>query len=345
LPGEIPQYKIKINNIQLEEDVIINIVEITVINKINAPSTCLVRINDTEMKFIDSKNFKEGSEIEVNLGFGNNTGKIFQGDLTGFTAKLSISGGCYLLLKGHGLLHRLNRAKKIRSFVKLTESDIIKKMAGESGMMPNVETFNSVFDFKMQKDQTDFEYILTQAQLHNCIVYSDNKNFYFKNLNSRQENGIKLNFGIELLDFNIDLDTTKLVNEVEVRGWNVLKQEKIVGKATTSNVTKKIGGNKAGVDNVKSKFTNAKASFAKQEISDLNRAKDLAACYLTDNSLNYINATGKCIGNNKIKAGEIIEIAKIGEKYSGKYFVRKVKHVFNINSGYYTFVDLQRNCN
>ncbi|MCP4136004.1 MAG: hypothetical protein GY754_33855, partial [bacterium] len=54
-------------------------------------------------------------------------------------------------------------------------------------------------------------------------------------------------------------------------------------------------------------------------------------------------STGRCAGNCKVKAGSMLELKALGEKFSGKYFVTSVKHKFVPLVGFETFFFVEKN--
>ncbi len=62
-----------------------------------------------------------------------------------------------------------------------------------------------------------------------------------------------------------------------------------------------------------------------------------------DMALSYIRGEGVCYGRPDLKAGAMVTIDGVGEKYSGLYYITAVKHTWNASHGYYCRFNYQRN--
>jgi phage protein D len=239
----------------------------------------------------------------------------------------------------------LTRARKTRSFVNKADSDIVKDIAADSKLSASADRLGKPRPFTMQVDQTDYDYLMNLARLYNCRVWTEGRKLFFKSINVKTRPVVTMAWEKDgLLEFSPILNTAGLVTAVEVRGWDNQKSQPIVGTATTAKVKDKIGGRKLGADTVKAKFGEARMIYISDTIRDKKTAEDVARDVLTRNSMEYIVASGKCIGNNKVLAGAIVKIDNVGKRFSGEYYARSVRHEYRRVSGYYTLFSLERNC-
>ena len=65
--------------------------------------------------------------------------------------------------------------------------------------------------------------------------------------------------------------------------------------------------------------------------AELNRASDT-----------LVEGSGECVGIPQIRTGVTIRLEKMGERFSGKYYVKGVTHTLN-DSGYRTRFSVRRN--
>ncbi len=321
------------------------VTEITVIDRVDSPSYFSVTVQDVEREMVDDKRFAEGTDVEIGLGFDGKTAKILSGEVTGLVPRFNRKSGSVLEIRGSSLLHRLTRARKTRSFVNKGDAEIIKDIASDSKLKAIADRLGKPRPFTMQVNQTDYDYLMDLARIHNCRVWTEDKKLFFKSINVKSRPAVSLSWDDDtLLEFNPVLSTASLVTAVEVRGWDSQKSEAVVGTATTSKVKDKIGGRKLGAETVKSKFGEATTVYISDTIRDKKTAEDVALDILTRNSMNHIVASGKCLGRSAIQAGSIVNIDNIGRRFSGEYYVRSVRHQYRRVSGYYTYLSLERNC-
>ena len=85
-----------------------------------------------------------------------------------------------------------------------------------------------------------------------------------------------------------------------------------------------------GTKEVQDKLRN-EAKVYKIDIPNLQsaEAKEIAKSKLTHASMKFLTATGVCVGEPNIKAGKIIEIAEIGKRFSGEYYIVSCEHIYS----------------
>ena len=72
-------------------------------------------------------------------------------------------------------------------------------------------------------------------------------------------------------------------------------------------------------------------------------ADQLAASWLTEIAMTYIEGYGLCIGIADLRAGELVEIEGLGRRFSGPYYVTSAEHRYSPSSGYRTAITVRRN--
>ncbi len=57
----------------------------------------------------------------------------------------------------------------------------------------------------------------------------------------------------------------------------------------------------------------------------------------------YITGEGICQGNPHLRAGKVIEIAGVGRRFMGLYYITNVEHNYSRDQGYKTAFTVRRN--
>lgn len=340
----IPEFIIYLNGPRLSVEKAADIQEIIINEKVDAPSTFMISMSDMDRKWTDSDDLSEGSEIKIQLGYKDEVDELMYGEITAISPSYRKNSDDHVLIKGSNHLHRLVRAKKTRSFSNMTDNVIFNKIANEAGLHSDTEHIGVNHSFAVQRNQTDYEYLLSISKKYNCKLWSDNKCLYVKKIKENSGEDIILEWGKTLLEFYPQLDTSNLITEVETRGWDNKNRNTVIGKATINDITQKIGGKTLGAAIVKKNFGDCQMTFLDDNIFDQKSADSAALDIITHNSMSYISASGKTQGNNKIRAGNIMELKELGGRFSGKYYVDSVKHHFSAKLGYSTSFNLVRNC-
>lgn len=340
----VPSFIVHINGTRIPPQQEGSVKRIVVNERVDSPATCSLFLSDSTREWTDSEDYSEGSELKITLGYKDDVAEVFCGEITGVNPQFRENSDDLLVVKAKNKLHRLARGKKTCSFSEVTDADIIKEIVSAAQLDDDIDDIGQTQHiFTMQRNQTDYEYISMLARKHGCKIYIKNDTFYFKKADTAEEEEVIIEWGKTLLEFNVQSDTSEQLSSVEVRGWDNENGEAIVGTAELGDIKTPFGGEKTGGALVDEFFDGAKMILIDENVIDQQSADELAKDILNGNSMNYVTGSGKCEGNHKIKVGTIIELKELGGKFSGKYFVNSLKHVFNTNSGFITHFTVSRN--
>jgi uncharacterized protein involved in type VI secretion and phage assembly len=117
------------------------------------------------------------------------------------------------------------------------------------------------------------------------------------------------------------------VDEVIVRGWDVEKQEAIVGQADNGRLYPDIEESQDG-SSWASRFGAGKLVIVNQPIANQAEADILASARFDELSGAFIDAEGIAFRRPDIKAGQKIRLESLGSRFSGSYLVTNATHVY-----------------
>jgi len=103
----------------------------------------------------DQTQFDVGKVVEIRMGTGDRLTTLMVGEITGLEAAYTSSGLPGLTVRGFDRRHRLQRGRKVRTFIKQKDSEIVSKIAQEAGLSPQVKDSKIVHDYVLQANQTD----------------------------------------------------------------------------------------------------------------------------------------------------------------------------------------------
>lgn len=338
--NNLPDFKITVNSTPLPQPIAKSVMEIIATEYMSPPNSFSVLINDPKLELIDPKNgvFTEGSRIEISLGYMNKTRKMLTGEISFVSADFSNAGATSVRLEGFDLLHRLSRGTCYRVFEGpsansgIPDSQIVSQIASEMKLSPVVDTTPERNEPRVQEHVSNLAFVEELARLSGYYLWAEEDKLFFKN-EFPAPNTIDLEWGVNLLNFNPRLSTVGLVNEVEVRGWDMKQKEGITSTAKRSSASlnefsstgsKQISEGSGG----KSRIVVVDSRISSQEDADA-----YAKTLISEQQQN-ITGTGSCIGEPEIRAGTILNMKKVG-RFSGEYIVEKVNHTFGSN-GYHT---------
>ncbi len=96
---------------------------------------------------------------------------IFYGEITGLELDLAAHGVPTTVVRCLDRSHRLHRGRQSRSFVQMTDSDIVNKIGGELGFTVHADSTSQVHDWILQNNQTNWEFLNERAARNGSRLY------------------------------------------------------------------------------------------------------------------------------------------------------------------------------
>jgi len=321
-------FKLLLNNAELKDYILSTIKEVTVEDTINKSAMFTIRIEIGDfiknIEKMDVDLFKPGDEVQISMGFDDNTKKMMTGEI--ISVEPNFQEPFSMGIRGYDRLHRLTSGTKQSPFLKKKDSDIASSIASKIGLSSNVEDTGTVFPSISQNNQSDYDFLLERANRIGYEMFVEDKTFIFRKSQDNKAPVFTFNYGLELHSFSINMRAVPEGGKVEVRGWDIKNKKEITAAA---------GGN-AGRELLPKKITGETSDLIFHEVVvDATDAENIARARYNAMLKNVITGEGKCCGNPDIRIGKTVKIEGIGDRLSGKYYVTSSVHTIN-DEGYAT---------
>jgi phage protein D len=318
---------------------------------IDTPWMATVTLNNTS-DHNWSNNAKLGDTLEIKIGPDTSKADlVFDGEVVGIEPVYDAGGETRVVLRAFDRGHRLTRGRKSRTYEKMTDADIISKIAGENSLTAKTTSdVNIKYDHVYQHNMTDWEFILQRAARIDYEVFVEKKDLNFRKRDVSKDSGITVKFDAQaeysLQRFTPRLTSAGLVQEVNVRAWDPAKKEEVLGKATAPQ--SKLGGTD-GPSAANSPFGKKFYYDVDIPVATVAEANAIAKAKLEELSLSFITGEGVMFGHPKVKAGMVVTIECGDQRFNGKYYLIGVSHRYTHEhkgggkGGYLTYFRVRRN--
>ncbi len=343
----VPEFRVKINGSDRPEVTAVAIA-VEVHQDLSAASMFTLRLLDSgattlESTLADDDLFAPGNEVEIEMGYLGATETLLVGEITGLELEYCADEAQTLVVRGYDRRHRLMRGRKTRSFAQVKDSDIAGQIASDAGLSPNTEDTGVVLEYVLQNNQTDLEFLHARAERIGYEVFVEDRTLHFR---ARQNAGAAM-FTIapdqDLIEFYPRLSTMGQVGKVAVRGWNPNDKEAIVGEAAVGDQATEMQGDSIGPEAADEAFGSSEAARTQSPVFSQAEADKIALGRFNEMALAYVSGEGVCIGRTDLRAGIVIDISGLGERFSGPYYVTSTTHSYAPSHGYRTAFTVRRN--
>ncbi len=343
-----PNIKILIQGKPISPEADADFVSVKVSEDLDTPSMFELKfvtwdVEKQQFTWIDGDLFELGNKVEIQMGYQKNLNTVMVGEITGFEPEFSQDTIPMLVVRGHDLRHRLLRGRQTKSFTQMKDSDIVSQVAKGKGLTPKVEDTQVKLEYVLQHNQTDWEFLQERAARIGYELVVDDRTLYFRPHNNAEQKLFNLTYGDDLHDFLPRLSTMNQVYQVKVQGWLPKDKKTVIATAASGKEGDKMGGSTSGAKEVQKAFGISSHTIVNQPVSSKAEAERMALGQFKNTSLGYITGEGTCQGNPHLRAGKVIEIAGVGKKFSGLYYIISVEHDYTNNEGYKTSFTVRRN--
>lgn len=344
-----PEFGIYINGSQVPIDTITaDLISLNVLDDVDAMSMFAVTLSawdaaEVKVKWVDHKLFREGNPVKIEMGYHNQLKTLFSGEITGLEPDFAEARPPTFTVRGYDRRHRLMRERKTRSFTNLKDSDIASQLAREAGLRPEVDDSKVGLPYVLQHNQTDMEFLLSRARRIEYEAVVEDSSLLFRPRKIEKNAAVNLRLNIELLEFRPRMTTMGQVKEFTVRGWNPKDKKEIVASSTAGDESTKMGGTVTGPANAKQLFSGTGSTRVTMPVQSQEEADQMAKQGFSEMALGYIRAEGVCIGDPRLRAGTVVKVEGIGERFSGLYYLCSTEHRFSMRKGYRTAFSALRN--
>jgi phage protein D len=256
-----PSVKVgKMIGIPLLPPVMENLVRAVVDTHLHLPDMFELTFHDLEGTIVKDAGLEIGSVVEISAGApdSDSTTSLIKGEVTSIEA-ICQEGLIYSIVRGYEKAHRLQRAKRTKTFLNMKDSEIASQVAGDAGLdIGEVEETSVAHDHIAQIAQTDWDFLQQRAREIGYEAGVVAGKFFFRKASGRKDGGGgllggivdavasllglggKLTFKDNLHTFLPRLSAANLTPDVEVRVWDPKDARVAVAKVDAATGTAKI---------------------------------------------------------------------------------------------------------
>lgn len=352
----VPQFEIFMSGRTLAKDVVRDVTQVTYKDSIKELDSFEITINNWDAetrtyKYSDTSSehdFDPGQRLTLKMGYFGRQGltQMIEGEITQLRPSFPASGAPTLQISGLNILHRLRKKQNTEAFSNTTDMKIAEKIAKRMNLeFHGKETPPATADipYVLQDNQYDIIFLMERARRIGYEIFVEaaapKSRLVYVPSSAVERRRYDLKYGKSLIQFTPTLTTKDQVNKVTVRGWDPLRKQPISETVTRAQLRTR--------SMPKKDEQMMEAAFDREEIiSDRpvrtkTEAQREARAALEHIVKDMITGGGSTVGIPDLRAGSVVYIRGVGQRFSGSYFITSTTHTIN-DSGYTTQFDARR---
>ncbi|MGB3641728.1 MAG: VgrG-related protein [Rivularia sp. (in: cyanobacteria)] len=343
------QPKVEIDGKAASPELLKDLLQITIEESLHLPSMFTLVVHNSylptnERSEHEPKRHEKLFEIgkKVKLGFAASTTQdtnfeeeseekyLIEGEITGIDVNFNEKSEAPIIIRGYDISHRLHRGRFNRSFLNVTDSDIVKKIAREADIkLGKIDNSGEPHEYVFQENQTNMEFLRERAALIGFELFIQGEKINFCQPEKEPES-LDLTWLIDISKFNTRTTSAEQVSSVEVRGWDYTQKKLITSTANSEKVVTATG-NKQG-SNSANKFNLSqppKMTVVDKPVFSAKQAEKMAQALCNELGGEFVYADAACEGNPKIRPGKVVNLEKLGKRFNGKYYITEARHTYS----------------
>jgi phage protein D len=338
---------------------------------LHLPGMFEITFNDKSGNVVSTAGLSIGTEVQVfgPAGADGTPKLLVAGEVTsieGTFERLNFT----TVVRGYDKAHRLQRARRTRTFLNMTDSDIASQIAEEAGLPTGqVDASSTTHVHLGQCNQTDWDFLSQRAREIGFETGATDGKFYFRKASTvaGSEQPVAMTFRGDLWSFRPRLTAGNLASQVEVRVWDSAQAKVIASQTATAASSASLAGQQPAT--IAGTFAGAGAAEAEgvedaeeaeteEETGNLGPAPATDAYVINDRPAatgaaitaaaaqiaagladhigsTFAEAEGEAAGDPAIKAGAAIQVDGVPAPFAGTWLVTSARHVFDVGEGGY----------
>jgi phage protein D len=338
--------KVEVDGQPFDGEVETALVRVVVDDHLHLPDTFELTLQETpDMTVADQARVRVGCSVKVSTSAVGDatTGLLISGEVTALEGVYREGRAPMLVVRGYDHAHRLSRGRKSATFQNVKYSDVASNVAMAAGLqVGTIDDSGQVHEHVGQAGQTDWEFLRGLAREVGFEVAVVEGRLEFRQParaagapaagDYASTDPLQLFFGQDLLDFRPRVTSSGQVSRVEVRGWDQVAKQAIVGTAQAGTVAAQLTD---GPASLASRFGSptlvVEGAYRTQAEADRG-----AAALAEQVGSAFAEASGIARGNPGLKAGVAVSIAGVAAPFAGRYTITHTRHTYDHVDGYRT---------
>jgi uncharacterized protein len=352
----VPAFEVKLDGRPPGQDVVRDILSVTYKDSVQDIDSFEIAINNWDaatrtFKYSDRQLFDPGERIELVMGYKGALRTMIKGEITSLRPSFPAGGGSTLAISGLNILHRFRAAQESRTYVGLTDSQIAQQI--QQRLKVKIEPPNAsdepTFKYLIQDNQYDIIFLMERARRIGYDIFVEERPsgstsetvLVYRRSTNVHHAVYRLTYGRSLIEFSPELTTANQVGKVVVRGWDNVQKQPITYTATRQELATKGVGPEGGQDKIDKSVEQRVEVIATKPVESEAEARRLAIEILEGIAKEMVKGTGSVTGLPDLRAGTVLQIDGLGDRFSGRYFVTSTTHAIG-DSGYTTQFECRR---
>ncbi len=305
----------------------IEVVSVDIQHNINRIATATLVLIDGDMPqatfpLSELETFKPGAVVTIQLGYNQQATSVFTGVIIKHSIKISGNNTARLMIECKDKAIAMTVGRKNANYIDKKDSEIISQLIGAySTLTADVTATTTTHKELVQFYCSDWDFMVARAEANGMLVNLDAGTVSVKAPAVSGDPVLTTTYGIDIIDFNADLDARHQFQKVSGNAWDLATlalQQSEAASATLNaqgNITSATLASVIGLSEFRLQST---VPLDAEFLTSWAKAQQVKS------GLARIRGHVSFQGNALAKPGTLIKLAGVGARFNGNIFVSGV---------------------
>src|SRR5262245_18052299 len=258
----------------------------------------------TGFLYFDRRTLDFGKDFKVKLGADT----IFEGRIMGLEAQFPEGGAPELTALAEDRFQDLRMTRRTRTFEDVTDAGVIRQVANEHGLSPEVSVTGPSHRVLAQTNQSDLAFLRERARTIDAELWMEGATLNAKSHSDRDgAAAVQMTLGNKLREFSVLADLAHQRTSVTVSGWDVAAKSEIKYEAAESVISGELNGDLSGVSILGSALGSRKEAVAHTVPLTSQEAQAAAETYFKFSARRFVVGRGMAETDSRLRVGGHVE--------------------------------------
>jgi len=325
-PSDLATFKILIGGNEINGAY--RVLSVDVMKIYNRISTAKIILFDgdtaeEDFKISNTDDFKPGNEVEILAGYHSDEKTIFKGIIIKHGIRAKKDKASQLVFEAKDVSVKLTVGRKSAYFYDVSDSEIIEDICKKLSITTDVESTSTKHKEMVQNYVTDWDFIISRAEVNGLPVLADDNKLIIKKINTNATPVLTVTYGATLIEFEAEMDARTQYPSVKSFSWSY--KEQAIADSEASDPSVKECGN---ITSTELSDVIGLSDYSLKHCGKIidGELKSWSDAALLKSKLSKIRGRAKFQGFADVKPGSIVELKGVGDRFNGNVLVSGIRH-------------------
>lgn len=322
-----------------------SLVDLRIEARTDGPSRCKAtfgnwgpRNGDPAFLYFDQQTVDFGKDLQVSKG----SDELFRGRVVALGAGFPENETPTLSVHAEDRFLDLRMTRRTRSFENVSDSDVMRQIASDHGLTPDIGVDGPTHHLLAQLNQSDLAFLRDRARSIDAELWMDDSTLHARSRAHRDDAKLTLGYGKELREFAVMADLSGQRSSLTVTGWDVSTKQGLAESVDDSVVRSELNGGTSGSSLLRSSLSERKESVVHTVALTMREAEARAQALFKQMARRFLVGHGVAETSADLRVGAMVILEGLGDLFSGQYYVSGVTHRFDAERGWRTEFTAER---